>query len=90
MSNIEQKSFEIKTVTQKPKHLPPTESECRQNKCCRCLDCRHVCICANILPSLSKVEQETLYSCRSYECFLKHNHSICKEKNKAKMSTLVN
>ena len=80
MSNFQQKSVEVKG---KSKHSPPTESECRQNMCCRCLDCRHVCICANIVPSLSKSEEETRFTCRSYECFQKQ-HLLCKQTNQSK------
>ena len=80
MSNFEKRSNEVE---QKNDHLRPTENECRQNICCRCLDCRHVCICANTVPSLSKLEVETRYTCRNYECF-KKQHSICKQKNNPK------
>ena len=80
MANMKQKTFDEE---QKSKHLPPTESDCRKNNCCRCLDCRHVCICANVVPSLSKSEEETRYTCRSYECFQKQ-HLFCKQKSQPK------
>ena len=80
MSNCKQNSFDVE---KKSKHLPPTVSECSQNICCRCLDCRHICICANIVPSLTKLEKEAIYTCRSYECFQKQ-HSLCKQKNQQK------
>ena len=61
------------------KHLPPTESDCFQGGCCRCLDCKHECTFPMKAPSMTKVELETLNTCRGYECFLK-NHEVCRAK----------
>lgn len=78
MSNLLKISFEKRNAERK--HLPPTESDCLSGKCCRCLDCKHVCIFAKCPPSLTNAEQESSYTCRNYECFLK-NHTVCREKN---------
>ena len=63
------------------KHSPPTESDCLEGRCgCRCLGCKHECAFPRKAPSMTKVELETMNTCRSYECFIKNNHEVCRAK----------
>ena len=41
----------------KPKHTRPTEKECMEGKCCRCLSCKHDCVLVKTkTPSLTTEE----------------------------------
>ena len=75
MSNTDQKSLLCKGQSQ---DLAKNNEESCNGRGCLCLDCKHICICSNNMPSLSKSEENiggTL--CRSYECF-KNQYATCK------------
>ena len=68
-------AMEIEETSNGPKH------QFLVKKCCTCLDCRHICICKNGNPPLSKDEWETGHiKCRNYQCFI-NGHTNCTSKN---------
>lgn len=75
MSNIEHKPL---LEQDQSKDVPKSKEKSCNSKSFVCLYCKHICICGNKKPTLSKSEENLGgNTCRSYEC-LKNQYATCK------------